>query len=64
MRRLTKCEQDRHGCKYCEEMKVVKVGKKGDCRYRQCPFDECQYKTLDEYASYEEYIKSGEVQII
>lgn len=41
-------EQKKRGCHYCADFK------------RKCPYAECPYHELDEFKTYDEYLKKGE----
>lgn len=47
MRKLGKKEKKKRGCLYCLDRKSGK-----------CKHDECPYRELDEYESYNDYLKS------
>lgn len=54
-------EKKQRGCIYCANV--------GVSRYRtdnrtSCPFDECPYRVLDKYKSYEEFMASEDSKIL
>ena len=51
MRALGKAEKDKRGCLYCLEFK-------GSTNRGRCEHDECPYRELDDYETYEDYFKS------
>ena len=51
MRVVGKAEKDKRGCLYCLEYK-------GSTRKGKCEHDECPYRDLDEYETYEDYCKA------
>lgn len=51
MRAVEKEEKEKRGCLYCRDYKS-KQGKRG------CKHDECPYRELDEFETYEDYFKS------
>jgi hypothetical protein len=55
MRKLHRDEMYKRGCIYC--LDVVKKKTYGQ-RETMCPFDKCPYDELDEFRTYNEYIKS------
>lgn len=61
MRVLSAQEKRQHGCCCCAD--VAKAGVNGQVR-TACPFDECPYKVLDKYESYEKYMESEDCRIL
>lgn len=64
MRLVPAHEKKKRGCLYCANVEIVRTGgRKKDSR-TACPFDECPYKVLDKYESYEEFMKSEDSKIL
>lgn len=53
MRVVGSAEKDKRGCLYCLDW--IKVGKK---RGVMCKHDECPYRELDDFETYEDYFKA------
>ncbi len=53
-------ERKQRGCVYCNY--VVKGGGSGN--RIACPFDECPYKVLEKYETYEEFMASEDSKIL
>lgn len=53
MRVVDKNEKEKRGCLYCHDYKKVRGAKN-----RMCKHDECPYRELDEFESYEDYFKA------
>lgn len=51
MRVVEKNERDKRGCLYCLDFK-------GNTNRGKCKHDECPYRELDDYETYEDYFKS------
>ena len=53
-------ERKHRGCQFCLHVSEVRIRGK----YRNaCPFDECPYKILDKYKTYEEFMASEDSMI-
>jgi hypothetical protein len=61
VRVIRKYENKKRGCNYCFNVEHVKCGHATQTR---CPFDECPYKVLDKYDSYEDYMASEDSKIL
>lgn len=61
MRVIPLHENRKRGCNYC--FHVGRIYGKADTRIA-CPFDECPYKVLDKYESYEEFMASEDSRIL
>lgn len=61
MRVIALSEKKQRGCQYCTN--VTTVRHEGMMR-TACPYDECPYKVLDKYKSYEEYMESEDCKIM
>lgn len=60
-RLLTLYEMRQRGCKFCKNVTTAR-NLYGD--RTACPFDECPYKVLDKYNSYEEFMASEDSKIL
>jgi hypothetical protein len=56
-------ERKKRGCTYCVD-KVVVSGRYGRGRNIECPHEECPYKVLDKYDTYDDYMESKESEIV
>ena len=54
MRRLSKVEQHKRGCRYC---RLVSKERSGDGIFTVCTLDECLFHELDEHETYTDYLK-------
>lgn len=54
-------EKKKRGCEYCMDMKKTRMGK---ANVTGCPYPECKYHELDNYETYEEYMKSEDCRIL
>lgn len=61
MRVIHMHENKQRGCVYCND--VVKR-KHGYVTQTSCPHDECPYKVLDKYESYEDFMASEDSRIL
>lgn len=61
MRVLTTVEKKKRGCPYCRDVIVERINGKPKTG---CPFDECPYKVLDKYNSYEDFMQSEDSKIL
>ena len=61
MRIVRMYENKQRGCKYCTH---VSQKKQGYATLTACPFDECPYKVLDKYDTYEEFMASEDSMIL
>jgi hypothetical protein len=57
-------EKKKRGCLYCQNVVVKKSGYGGGDSHTACPFDECPYKVLDKYETYEAFMKSEDSKIL
>lgn len=55
MRRIKTPERVKRGCLYCTD--AVLVPHFGS-HLRHCPYEECPYREMDNYASYIKYLKA------
>ena len=53
MRKLSKDEVEKRGCEYCMDYKFKTLG-----HQQSCKFDACPYHELDDYDTYDDYLKS------
>ena len=54
MRKLSKDEVKKRGCEYCMDSNKFKtLGYQRSCKYDACPYHE-----LDDYDTYDDYLKS------
>ena len=53
MRKLSKNEVEKRGCEYCMDYKFKTLGHE-----QSCTFDACPYHELDDYDTYDDYLKS------
>ena len=53
MRVVDKNEKEKRGCLYCLDYKKVRGTKN-----RMCKHDECPFRELDEFESYEDFFKA------
>ena len=63
MRVLRKAETTKRGCSYCTDIIRERIEKTGGGRSR-CPHEECPYKVLDKYDTYEDYMQGDECKEI
>ncbi len=61
MRVIHMKEKKQRGCAYCTH---VDIKKHGYATQTSCPFDECPFKVLDKYDTYEEYMASEDSRIL
>jgi hypothetical protein len=61
MRILPTFEKKKRGCAYCNDMKQVHHGYQG--LRNSCPYDECPYKVLDKYDTYDQFMASEDSKI-
>lgn len=57
MRKLTIREIRHRGCYYCEK-RVDKWNEAEGCNRSNCPYEECPYRILDKFDTYEEFMES------
>ena len=62
MRVIPSYEKKQRGCQYCNDVGHVRNGNQG-LRFG-CPHDECPYKVLDKYETYEQFMKSEDSRIL
>lgn len=55
MRRVTKTEQAKRGCRYCLYVGRMREGKTG--MFLACPANKCPFHELDKYNSFADYLK-------
>jgi hypothetical protein len=60
MRLIPLREKNQRGCQYCADMQLERDGK---AWRTACIMDECPYKVLDKYKSYEEFMASEDSKI-
>lgn len=63
MRKLKKSELYKRGCLYCMDMVSVFV-ERGKYGSKSCPHEECPYKVLDKYETYNDFMKSEDSKIL
>lgn len=61
MRYVTECNPEKRGCYYCTQIKLMSAGKGFPRLY--CIHDECPYRVLDKYDTYEDFCKSPDSKI-
>lgn len=55
MRKISSAERFKRGCTYCAYSELIEYY---DQKLRGCPFEECPYRELDEFDTYEDYLKA------
>lgn len=61
MRVIHMHENKKRGCLFCND---VITRKHGYATQTSCPYDECPYKVLDKYESYEDFMASEDSRIL
>jgi hypothetical protein len=61
MRIVPGYEKKQRGCEWCLHKSIARSGR--DIR-TGCPFDECPYRVLDKYKTYEEFMASEDSKIL
>lgn len=58
---LTSCEHEKRGCYYCKDITRAQYGQRDVRLY--CIHDECPYRVLDKYETYQDYLNSPDSRI-
>jgi hypothetical protein len=61
MRTIPNFEKKKRGCIHCYDAKRKMYG---TSERVTCPYDECPYRVLDKYDTYEEFMKSEDSRIM
>jgi hypothetical protein len=56
MRRVSKAEQAKRGCRYCRYVDRVRESR---AIFLACPANKCPFRELDKYKSYTDYLKEN-----